>query len=79
MNPTAHLTVLVADTLPVAYLLHLAGTSKLHLLYGLSPVVESSFMPNKLNAFRVLMRDLDKDTDTVPGIMHLPEDILKME
>ena len=25
------------------------------------------------------MRDLDKDTDTVPGMIRLPEDILKME
>ena len=36
-------------------------------------------MPNKPKAFRALMRDLDKDTDTVPGMMHLPEDILKVE
>ena len=79
VNPAAHLTVLGADTSPVAYLLHVAGTSKLRVLYGQSPVVESSFMPNKPKAFRALMRDLDKDTDTVPGMMCLPEDILKVE
>ena len=70
VKPTAHLTVLGADTSPVAYLIHVADTSKLRVLYGLSPVVESSFMPSKPKAFRALMRDLEKDTDTtVPGMM----------
>ena len=79
VKPNAHLTVLGADTSPVAYLLHVAGTNKVRVLYGLSPVVQSAFMPSKPKAFRALMRDLEKETDTVPGMMSLPEDILKLE
>ena len=36
-------------------------------------------MPSKPKAFRALVRDLEKDTATVPGMMRLPEDILKLE
>ena len=74
----AHMGVLGADTSPVAYLLHVLGTGKVRVLYGLSPVAESTFLP-KAKAFRAFMRDMHNDTDTAPDMMQLPEDILKTE
>ena len=62
--PGAHMSVIGADTSPVAYLLHVAGTGKLRVLYGLSPAAESSLASVNPKAFRALMRDMPEESDT---------------
>ena len=59
--PGAHISIIGADTSPVAYLLHVAGTGKLRVLYGLSPPAENSLASINPKAFRALMRDMHKD------------------
>lgn len=79
VNPNSHLSVIDADTSPVAYLLHTAGTGRVRILYGISPVIESILIPGKPKKFRALMREPQNNSARYPGIMVLPEDLLKQE
>uniref|UniRef100_A0A7S3Q2Z5 Uncharacterized protein n=1 Tax=Chaetoceros debilis TaxID=122233 RepID=A0A7S3Q2Z5_9STRA len=77
-DPTSHLGAIGTDTQPVAYLIHVAGTTTVRVLYGLSPVTDNPFMPEKPKFFRALMRDLDSETARYPGLIKLPANILEV-
>ena len=75
-DPTSHLGVIGADTQPIAYLLHVAGTTNVCILYGLSPVIDNPFLSMKPESFRALMRDIMTDVEKIPGVMCLPASIV---
>ena len=74
--PALGFGALEADTKPVAYIIHVAGTTNIRVLYGLSPVVKNHLSPERPTLFRALMRDLTSDHDRFPGIMCLPASIM---
>ena len=57
-NPNSHLGTIATDTQPIAYLIHVAGTTNIRVVYGLSPIVANPFQPEKPKLFRSLIRDL---------------------
>ena len=77
-NPTSHLASIGVDTQSIAYLLHVPGTTNIRVLYGLSPIVENPFVPDKPKFFRALIRDLENEQDRFPGIMRLPASIVDL-
>ena len=75
-NPNSHLGTIATDTQPIAYLIHVAGTTNIRVLYGLSPIVANPFQPEKSKLFRALMRDLETEQDRAPSMMCLPATIV---
>ena len=75
-NPDTHLVAMAADTQPIAYLIHVAGTTNVRVLYGLSPLVDNPFLSVKPTVMRALMRDIVTDLDCIPGLMCLPVSIV---
>ena len=75
-DPTSHLGAIGTDTQPVAYLIHVAGTTNVRILYGLSPVIDNPFLSGKPEGFRALMRDIMTDMERIPGVMCLPASIV---
>lgn len=78
-DPNQYLGAIGTDTQPVAYLLHVAGTTNVRVLYGLSPVSASPFIPDKPKLFRALMRDLESETARYPAMIRLPANIVEVQ
>ena len=77
-NPNSHLGTIAADTQPIAYLIHVTGTTNIRVVYGLSPIVENPFLPDKPKLFRTLIRDLVSEQDRAPNMMCLPATIVDL-
>ena len=79
VNPTSPLSALDSDSSTVAYILHVAGTNQVRILYGLAPIIENALLPGKPKGYRALMREPENEMAKFPAIMNLPEDLLQIQ